>query len=124
MNIAKTLLIFIIGALAVSCVRPPIVVIKQGNPQQFIISANGILDVFSISGPARRCETESNEHGLLPMERYWEIVPLSDFDASEFKRIGPIVYGKVPEGFRQVTPASGEPPPICKGYPYSVQLAI
>ena len=58
------------------------------------------------------------------MERYWEIAPLTDFDVSQFKKLGPILYGRVPEGFRQVTPAYGAPPPICKGYPYSVQLAI
>src|SRR5580765_7288785 len=125
MRIIKSVLTLLFGVFAISCARPePMVLIKEGNPQQFLISAKGILDVFSVSGPVHRCEAESNEHGLLPMERYWEIAPLSDFDVSEFKKIGPVVYGKVPEGFRQVTPASGAPPPICKGYPYSVQVAI
>jgi hypothetical protein len=127
MRLMKSIVISLLGAMVISCVRShpePSVVIKQGNPQQFIVSATGTLDVFSVSGPVRRCETESNEHGLLPMERYWEIAPLTDFDVSQFKKLGAIIYGRVPEGFRQVTPVNGAPPPICKGYPYSVQLAI
>jgi hypothetical protein len=124
MRIIKFSVALLIGVLAISCSQPEqMVVIKQGNPQQFIMSANGILDVFSVSGPVQRCVAESNEHGLLPMETYWEIAPITDFDAAQFKERGPIIYGRLPDGFRQVTPTSGEPPPTCKGYPYHVNLA-
>jgi hypothetical protein len=119
-----SILVVIVAVTLVSCVYRPSVLIKQGDPQQFIISAEGILDVFSVSGPITRCTAEWNQNRLPRMERYWEIAPLTDFDVSEFRKRGPIVYGKVPEGFRQVTPVNGPPLPICEGGPYAVQLAI
>jgi hypothetical protein len=97
-------------------------VIKQGQPQQFIISGSGILDIFTVSGPGR--QRQSPEGGLSYMEVYWEIAPLQDFDVSRFPELGPIIYGRVPPGFRQVTPAQGGPPPITEGAPYNAHLAI
>jgi hypothetical protein len=120
----RFIIVLFLATIFLSCVYRPSVVIRQGSPQQFIVSAKGILDVFSISGPTSRCTAEWNEEQLPRMERYWEIAPLQDFEVAEFRRLGPIVYGKVPVGFRQVTPANGSPPPICEGGPYSVQLAI
>lgn len=126
MRLIKLILIVSLGAMAISCEhRQTSVAIKQDTPQQFIVSGNGILDVFSVSGPVRRCAAEWNQERLPRMERYWEIAPLTDFDVSQFKKLGPIIYGRVPDGFRQVTPIQGgSPPPICEGGPYSVQLAI
>jgi hypothetical protein len=118
------IIIFSLATISLSCVYRPSVVITRDSPQQFIVLAKGTLDVFSISGPTSRCTAEWNEERLPRMERYWEIAPLHDFETAEFRKIGPIVYGKVPPGFRQVTPANGPPPPICQGGPYSVQLAI
>lgn len=125
MPLIKSILILLLGAIVISCgQRQTSVVIKQGNPQEFIVSGSGFLDVFSVSGPVRRCEAGWEKERLSPMERYWEIAPVADFDVSQFKQRGPIIYGSVPNGFRQVTPANGDPPPICAGGPYSVQLAI
>ena len=120
----RCILILAVSATLISCVYRPSVVIKQGEPQQFIVSAEGILDVFSVSGPIFRCAAEWNHDRLPGMETYWEIAPLSDFDVSEFRKRGAIVYGRVPDGFRQVTPASGPPPSICEGGPYVVTLSI
>lgn len=93
------------------------VAIKQGAPQEFIISGYGFLDDFVVYGPDYQREAPYSKV-------YWEIAPLHDFDVVAFRELGPIVYGKVPPGFRQVTPAEGQPPPIREGWPYSVQLAI
>ena len=101
-----------------SCdLRQTRVVIKQGAPQEFIISGHGSLDDFVVNGP-------DHERGGPYSRVYWEIAPLHDFDVVAFRKLGPIVYGKVPPGFRQVTPVEGQPPPITEGWPYSVQLAI
>jgi len=125
MSLSKLICILFLGSLAIACgQRQTSVVIKQESPQKFIISGSGILDVLSISGPMRRCSADWSQDRLPRMERYWEIAPLADFDVSEFRRLGPLVYGTVPDGFRQVTPANGAPPPICEGGPYAVQLAI
>ena len=89
-------------------------VIKQGNPQQFIISGHGLLDWFAISG------------GATP-ERwgdYWVIAPLDpNFESARLTE--PIVYGRVPAGFRQVAPLDNQsPPPITDGFHGSVALEI
>ncbi len=118
MRLVKSIFIFVLlGPLAASCTgRQTSVVIKQGNPQQFIISGNGILDVFTVNGPDPKRRSY--------MKVYWEIAPLEDFDVIRFREQGPIIYGQVPLGFRQVNPAQGQPPPISEGSPYGVQLAI
>lgn len=124
--ILVVLLIAALGA-AISCgsaQRQTSVAIEQADPQRFVVSGKGILDVFDISGPVRRCEATWNQDRLPATEKYWEIAPVGDFDVSRFAELGPIVYGRVPAGFRQVTPARGEPPPICEGGPYSVSLHI
>jgi hypothetical protein len=124
MRIITSTFALILAVLAVSCVQRPRVVIKQGNPQQFFVSAQGILDHFEITGPSRRCEHAWREDRLPSMETYWLIVPVEEFNVSRFAVLGPITYGKVPKGFKQVTPANGEPPTICEGGPYNVTLSI
>lgn len=117
MRLVKSVLFLLLGSLAVSCTgRQTSVVIKQGNPQQFIISGHGLLDVFAVNGPDPKRPSY--------MKIYWEIAPLEDFDVIRFREQGPIIYGQVPSGFRQVNPPQGEPPPITEGSPYGVQLAI
>jgi len=93
------------------------VAIKQGTPQKFFIFGHGLLDDFVVSGP-------DSQRGVPYSKVYWEIAPLQDFDVISFGELGPIIYGKVPPGFRQVTPEKGEPPAITEGWPYGVQLAI
>ena len=123
MRLIRFVLIIVALSAFISCVpvqRQTSVIIEQGNPQRFIISGEGILDVFDISGPLRRCEASWNQERLPTMETYWEIAPVEDLDVSRVAPFGPIIYGRVPAGFRQVTPASGEPPPICEGGPYGL----
>ena len=122
MRLFKPLLVLVAAALLLlSCVqRQTSVVIKQGNPQEFVISGHGTLDVFTISGPDY--ERIPYHDGVPYSKAYWVIAPLNDFDVSQFS--GPIIYGHVPAGFRQVTPANGQPPEISEDYPYSLQLAI
>ena len=58
------------------------------------------------------------------MDKYGVIAPLDpNFESSQLTE--PIVYGRVPAGFRQVAPLNGQPPPaITNGSPYSVELDI
>jgi hypothetical protein len=116
---AKSFLtVILISLMIISCARRQTrVVIKQGAAQEFIVSGQGLLDDFVVSGP-------DYQRGLPYSKVYWEIAPQQDFDVIRFRELGPIIYGKVPLGFRQVTPEKGEPPAISEGWPNSVQLAI
>ncbi|MCA1614149.1 MAG: hypothetical protein LC800_08380 [Acidobacteria bacterium] len=42
---------------------------------------------------------------------HWEIMPVGEIDLRELEKRKPITYGEVPEGFRQVSPKDGMPPP-------------
>jgi hypothetical protein len=103
--------------------QPPHVVIRQGTPQQFILSGRGAIDHFGITGPSAKCTQAWKSERLPALVDYWQIEPLSETDVNRFSA-EVISYGKVPEGFRQTIPTSGSPPPICEGGPYFVTLAI
>lgn len=116
--ITSILVVLLIVISMSSCeARQTHVGIKQGTPQEFIISGHDFLDDFVVSGP-------DSQRGAPYSKVYWEIAPLQDFDVISFRELGPIIYGKVPPGFRQVIPEKGEPPAITDGWPYGVQLAI
>ena len=104
MRIITSTLAVILAVLAVSCNQRPRVVIKQGNPQQFLVSAQGVLEYFEITGPSLRCEHTWREDRLPSTETYWQIVPIEEFNVNRFAELGPSTYGKIPEGFKQVTP--------------------
>jgi hypothetical protein len=119
------LVVSFVGAIVVSCGEPPTsVVIRQGKPQHFVVSGHGTLDHFTITGPVARCTEAWKQDRLPATEVYWEIVPLGDVDINRFSEREPIIYGRLPDGFKQVAPKNGEPPPICDGGPYNVTLAI
>jgi hypothetical protein len=116
MRLANPALLTIIGFFFVSCApNRTSVVIKQGNPQQFFISGCGTFDILTISGL-----NNERPRGLLNND-YWVIQSNNDIDVSQLPQ--PIVYGQVPPGFRQYTPANGSPPPITDGN-YSIQIRV
>jgi|GEM_PF-1370220 len=120
MRLANLVLLTIIGFLFVSCAPARTsVVIKQGKPQQFFISGCGTFDILTISGP----DSGRAPHDGIPyMKDYWVIQSKNDIDVSRLPK--PIVYGQVPPGFRQYTPANGSPLPILDGRDYSIQIRV
>jgi hypothetical protein len=96
------LLISLIAVMSSCAQRQTNVTIEAGDPLRFAVSGKGIVEYFSVSGV--------NSPNALHM--YWQIAPIKDTDLTSLERIGPIVYGKVPSGFRQVVPEHGEPQPI------------
>lgn len=104
----KFILLAAIGFLAVSCAPARTsIVIKQGNPQQFVVSGRGTFDILTVHGPDKD---------------YWVIQPVNDLDVSSVTN--PIIYGQVPPGFRQYTPVNGPPPPISDGSPYWINFRV
>jgi hypothetical protein len=121
MHLWKLVLLTAIGLLTVSCAPSRTsVVIKQGNPQQFFISGCGTFDILAISGPDY--ERQSRPDRLPPIKEYWVIQSNSEIDVSRLPK--PIVYGQLPPGFRQYTPANGSPPPILDNASYAIQIGV
>jgi hypothetical protein len=113
MRLANLALLTVIGFLFASCAPSRTsVVIKQGRPQQFFISGCGTFDILTISG------TDYNG----PWREYWVIQSTSDIDVNRLPK--PIIYGQVPPGFRQYTPANGSPLPIADGGHYHISIGV
>jgi hypothetical protein len=84
--------------------------IQMGTPLRFIVSGPGTLTDLQVSGPD--LDREPNPHGqgdrLTLRKVYWELAPREGTGRS-LDQVGPITYGKVPDGFVQVQPPSASP---------------
>lgn len=102
------------------------VVIENGNPIKFIVSGPGTIIRLKVTGPD--IEHEPNRQGdkgeYLPlMKVYWELVSSETAANRRLDEIGPITYGKVPDGFVQTYPEHGAPPPIIDRDLYNITLS-
>lgn len=108
-----------------SCQRRTSLVIETGDPLRFVVSGPGAVTEFQISGPD--LEREPNREGdssRLPLLKVYWALALRDGEERTLDQVGAIIYGKVPEGFVQVQPPSGAPPPIVERDLYNVRLFL
>jgi len=70
---------------------------------------------FTLSGSGNLVFVHDNKPPLLGARNLWEIRPVGDNKISDLPSIR---YGVVPNGFIQVTPISGGPPPLIEGKVY------
>jgi hypothetical protein len=78
-----------------------------GELPSFVLTGSGRLSMLRIHGPAVRLGAGEDAH------IQWEIQPIDGNLEGEFvERIGTIVYGTVPKGYKQIIPESGPPPRI------------
>lgn len=106
-------IIVTLGMLA--CEVPTNLEIKGGNPLTFIMSGSARFDGIRIVGPKVR-EAEGEDQYVV-----WQIKGLPG-GLKGVRSIGPIMYGKVPPGYKQVYPENGEAPPIIEGERYFVRV--
>ena len=85
------------------------------NPPTFRLSGSGQLGVFIVVGPF--ASVEDQESYRPDVHAIWKISPLK---YEYIDNVPPITYGVVPDGFKQITPASGPPPLLEEGKFYSV----
>ena len=110
----------------ISCQRRTSVVIEASNPLRFVVSGPGTLTNLQLSGPD--LEREPNRQGdgerLTLLKVYWELAQHEGQERS-LDQIGQITYGTVPEGFIQVQPVSGTPPPqLVERDLYNITLSV
>jgi hypothetical protein len=95
-------------------------VIEGDNPPKFRISGQGKLDILYVSGPD--LERKAPEGGMPYWKDYWGIMPKGKYDISSFEKLGPVLYGQVPEGFNRVYPEQGDVTPLFEGGTFAVRV--
>jgi len=109
-----------------SCQRRTSLIIETGNPLRFVVSGPGTLTSLQVSGPD--LDREPNREGqgdrLTLLKVYWELAPREGENRS-LDQVGPITYGKVPEGFVQVQPPTDlSPPTLVERDLYNIRLFV
>jgi hypothetical protein len=104
-------------SVALGCERDTKLVIKGSNPPVFVMSGSGSLGTIRVRGLEKQREAEGEDAFL-----YWVIVNRQDEDQN-VERLGPVTYGKVPQGYKQVYPERGEAPQLVEGERYNIRIA-
>ena len=111
---------FALLSMFAGCEVDMTVAVDKRNPPTFKLSGSGDLIFFVVS------EIAPENQRLFPAQRdsrkdilLWQIWPsnLPDEDV-RVRRLPPITYGTLPQGFIQKIPEHGEPPPLTEGKIY------
>jgi hypothetical protein len=133
---AATLLILLSIAILVGCEIDTRVKVTKTNPPQFTFSGNGILAQMYVSGPYTLDEIKlvvrigdkniTREEILKINEKLgenrtlWQIDPVGRKYVSDLLAI---IYGELPQGFKQVYPKDNiNPSPLLEGKYYSISV--
>jgi len=102
------LLIFIIFVFG-ACDHRPRVMIVGGAVPTFKLTGRGGVQVLSVVGPDF---AQPAMNGNYYTKLYWKIAPKEGYDINTPASLGDLVYGHLPNGFRQVYPENGESAPV------------
>lgn len=107
------------------CARENDLTIRLDTPMKFVLSGPSTLDYFQVSGPDLDREPNPGGAGdrLRLMKDYWKVVPNGTTSQRSLDEIGSITYGQVPDGFVQVYPTDGSPPPLVEPNKYNVTIS-
>jgi len=118
------IILLLSSSMNISCGRFTDLSIEGGNPPSFTFSVNGKLTSISFNGPDKELEDKRTSSGEPPHWKiYWEIIPRG-VDPRKLRQSTPIIYGKVPAGYVQISPKAGAPPPLSEGETYSLKLSV
>ena len=120
--LAASIVVFLV-AVAAACEFNPQAELKGGNPPSFSIwSGTGNLLLISIHEYRVDKATSSEQ-----MVEVWRVEAARNGAGQVVGRrpsdIDNLTYGVVPEGYRQIVPASGNAPSLLEGRVYSYEFA-
>jgi len=94
--------------------------LEGGEIPNFILSGGGTLSDFIVYGPRQRPGGDGRAYIV------WEIQPTKNAPEGQLlKKIGSIKYGVVPDGYKQIYPKDGSPPPpLASGIRYAYWAQI
>ena len=99
----------------IGCERSTRVWVKGGTAPVFDLSGSGAVECFTVYGPDFMTKAEKPRD-----ENYavWKISPSGGFHGTWIGKLGSITYGVVPDGYTQIIPKEGTPPPLMEGQKY------
>lgn len=109
-------LLLIIG-ISLACERDTKLKVEDGNPPKFAMTGNGTLTAIRVRGPHKQREAKGEALYL-----YWVIEIDGREDPADVETLSPVIYGKVPDGYKQVYPERGDAPPLVEGEHYYVRV--
>lgn len=110
-SISGLLLASLLLGVMSGCERDMTIQIDGQNPPTFELDGNGELVFLLVT------EVQPDNPRPSGNPRLWEIRPT---EVKKIWELPSITYGVIPEGFRQVIPESGSPPPLVEGKTYSL----
>jgi hypothetical protein len=112
-----TALAVIMAVISVACERATTLSFEGGNPPKFVMTGSGSLGLLRVLGP----EKQRNVFGEAAFF-YWVIKPLTKDSDRSVEKMGPITYGQIPSGYKQVYSENGEAPPLIEGKQYAIKI--
>ena len=114
-NLFRQLFLTIVLASALACeVDTRVSIVDDNNPPKFKLSGNGTLITLFVYGP--ESSLSGFKKGVDEIEPVWKFV--AGFPGVKIRDLAPIRYGETPDGFAQVEPKQGPPPPLAEGQYY------
>jgi hypothetical protein len=106
------------------CNQRPQVIIEGGSAPLFKITGSGNIQVLTVSGPDFD-NPNNRDAGSRYMKPFWQIVAQPGHDIVLVEQSGGIIYGKVPDGFKQIFPKNGATPqPLMENELFTFDLRL
>ncbi len=94
------------------------IAIDGKNPPTFALSGSGNLNFFVLMEVPPENQKQTVQRSSDSNTILWKISPTNTDNS--IRKLPPITYGKVPFGFTQQVPTSGEPPALVEGKVYEL----
>jgi len=89
--------------------------VTGGNPPVFQMSGNGRLSSIRVRGPNKQRNVDGEDAWI-----YWEIK--NNGAGRTVGELGSVTYGKIPEGYVQKYPETGDPPKLDEAARYYIDV--
>jgi hypothetical protein len=106
----------VVTGITLACERATQLTIEGGNPPAFVMSGSGGLGTIRVRGPEKQRDAPGEEAFL-----YW-VIENKQGEMKNVGKIGPVIYGKVPDGYQQIYPENGSAPPLIEGERYNILI--
>jgi hypothetical protein len=114
----------VLATFFLACDQRPQVNIEGGSTPLFKVAGQGSIQVVTVSGPDFD-NPNSRNAGSRYMKPFWQIVAQPGHDIALVEKSGGIIYGKVPDGFKQIFPQNGaRPQPLVENELFTFDLRL